>query len=265
MDQGDQLLANLLPGLRDVRAPLSTGCIWLLTLWLILEDRVPTPQKAHGVWGSLYRLGDLIGPAGVLASGAFLAYLIGAMLAVRVVTVNAREAPKAARFRSGGTALAPRVSRLAYDDLVSFLQDQGRLARPVPEGTAAVNPERERGERLVVGLAVRDILGETRQLRTKLLIASYDLFNEYDRAVGEAEFRKNVAYALLGLTATLSWLQSPWWALLLVVSARLYVAGVGSERAANDVIVQAVVAGLITPLSITGAAGVPAVPTGRSQ
>lgn len=265
MDQGDILLANLLPGLRDVRAPLSTGCIWLLTLWLILEDRVPTPQRAHGVWASLYRLGDLIGPAGVLASGAFLAYLVGAMLAVRVVTVNAREAPNAARFRSGGTALAPRVSRLAYDDLVSFLQDQERLPRPVPGGTATTNPERERGERLVAGLAVRDILGETRQLRTKLLIASYDLFNEYDRAVGEAEFRKNVAYALLGLTATLSWLQSPWWALLLIVSARLYVAGVGSERAANDVIVQAVVAGLITPLSITGAAGVPAIPTGRSQ
>ncbi|MFE3033375.1 hypothetical protein ACFXKY_17225 [Streptomyces canus] len=263
MDQGDYLLTNLLPGLRDVRAPLSTGCIWLLTLWLILEDRVPTPQKAHGVWASLYRLGDLIGPAGVLAAGAFLAYLIGAMLAVRVVTVNAREAPKAARFRSGGTALTPRVSRLAYDDLVSFLQDQERLPRPASEGTAAAHPEHERGERLVAGLAVRDILGETRQLRTKLLIASYDLFNEYDRAVGEAEFRKNVSYALVGLTATLSWLQSPWWALLVTVSARLYIAALGSEQAANDVIVQAVVAGLITPLSITGASGVPAVPTRR--
>lgn len=265
MDQGDDLLANLLPGLRDVRAPLSTGCIWLLTLWLILEDRVPTSRQAHGVWASLYRLGDLIGPAGVLAAGSFLAYLIGAMLAVRVVTVNAREAPKTARLRIGGTALTPRVSRLAYDDLVSFLQDQGRLPRPAPESTAAVTPERERGERLVVGLAVRDILGETRQLRTKLLIASYDLFNEYDRAVGEAEFRKNVSYALVGLTATLSWLQSPWWALLLIVSVRLHIAGVASEQAANDVIVQAVVAGLVTPLSVTGAAGVPAVPTGRSQ
>ncbi|MFF7868499.1 hypothetical protein ACFZCT_18860 [Streptomyces qaidamensis] len=259
------MLANLLPGLRDVRAPLSTGCIWLLTLWLILEDHVPTPQQAHGVWASLYRLGGLIGPAGVLASGAFLAYLIGAMLAVRVVTVNAREAPKAMAFWGGRTALAPRVSRFAYDDLVSFLHNQDRLPQPEPDGTAAVSPERERGARLVANLTVRDILGETRQLRTKLLIANYDLFNEYDRAVAEAEFRKNVAYALLGLTAALSWLQSPWWALLLIVFARLYVAGVGSERAANDVIVQSVVAGLITPFSITGAAGVPAVPTGLSQ
>ncbi|GGM06324.1 hypothetical protein GCM10010129_57500 [Streptomyces fumigatiscleroticus] len=136
-------------------------------------------------------------------------------------------------------------------------QDQERLPRSEPERTAVPDPERERerGERLVADLAVRDILGETRQLRTKLLIASYDLFNEYDRAVGEAEFRKNVAYAFLGLIAALTWMQSPWWALLLIVSARLYVAGLGSGQAANDVVVQAVVAGLVTPLSITGAAG----------
>lgn len=259
------MLANLLPGLRDVRAPLSAGCIWLLTLWLILEDRVPAPQQARGIWASLYRLGDLIGPAGVLASGAFLAYLIGAILAVRVVTVNAKEAPKAARFWDAKTTLTPRVSRLAHDDLVGFLRDHGRVPTPEPEVTESGRLERERGQRLVVNLAARDILGETRQLRTKLLIANYDLFNEYDRAVGEAEFRKNVAYSLVGLTATLSWLQSPWWAFLLIVSARLYIAGVGSERAANDVIVQAVVAGLITPLAMTGAAGVPAVPAGRSQ
>ncbi|MFD3504060.1 hypothetical protein ACFWWT_13465 [Streptomyces sp. NPDC058676] len=259
------MLANLLPGLRDVRAPLSTGCIWLLTLWLVLGDRVPTQQQAHGVWVSLYRLGGLIGPAGVLAAGAFLAYLIGAMLAVRVVTVNTQEAPKTARFWDARTTITPRVSRLAFNDLVAFLQDEGRIPAPQPETNSGAGLERQRGERLVVNLAARDILGETRQLRIKLLTANYDLFNEYDRAVGEAEFRKNVAYALVGLTAALSWLQSPWWALLIVVSVRLYVAGVGSERAANDVLIQAVVAGLVTPVALSGAAGVPAVPTRRSQ
>lgn len=43
--------------------------------------------------------------------------------------------------------------------------------------------DREPGERLTVNLAVREILGETRQLRTKLLVANADLFNGYDRAV----------------------------------------------------------------------------------
>jgi hypothetical protein len=84
------LLANPLPCLRDVRAPLSTGCVWLLTLWLILEDRVPTSQQAHDVWASLYRLGDVIGPAGVLASGAFLAFLIDALrVSVHEISIHA--------------------------------------------------------------------------------------------------------------------------------------------------------------------------------
>ncbi|MFI1169083.1 hypothetical protein ACH4UM_37340 [Streptomyces sp. NPDC020801] len=256
------MLTNLLPGLRDVRAPLAAGCIWLLTLWLILEDRLPTRQQARGIWASLYRLGGLVGAGGVFAAGAFLAYLVGAVLSVRVVTVNAHKAPRTWRFWESGT-LPPPVSRLALNDLVAFLQEHGTLLPSDPQ--ASMNAERRRGQRQVVDLAVRAILGETRQLRTKLLLANSELFNEYDRAVAEAEFRKNVAFASVGLTAALGWLHSPWWASLLIFVGRLYQAGVGSERAANDVIVQAVVAGLVTPAALSEAAGVPAVPSGRSR
>ncbi|MFE7856532.1 hypothetical protein [Streptomyces sp. NPDC057403] len=107
---------------------------------------------------------------------------------------------------------------------------------PVPQQGEIRDPRRERGERGLVNLVARDVLGKTRQLRIELLIANYDLFNAYGLAVGEAEFRKNVSYAL----------------------ARL--AGVGSERIANDLIIQAVVAGLLEPATLTGAAGLPAVP-----
>ena len=31
------MLVNLLPGLRDLRAPLSAGFIWLLGIWLLVE------------------------------------------------------------------------------------------------------------------------------------------------------------------------------------------------------------------------------------
>jgi hypothetical protein len=257
LDGGGTVLTNVLPGLRDVRAPLSAGFIWLVTLWLLLEDRVPTRHEASGVWASLYRLGAVIGTTGVLAAGTFLAYLIGAVLAVRVVTVNAREAPKRLMFWKSRT-VGPRLSRLAFTDLVTFLQAHGKFPAREPSADMGTRP----GERLTVNLAVREILGETRQLRTKLLLANADLFNEYDRAVGEAEFRKNVSFALVGLTAALTWHHSPWWALLLVFVVRLYSAGVSSERAANDVIVQAVVANLVTPFFLDSAAGVPAVPTG---
>ncbi|WP_159104179.1 hypothetical protein [Streptomyces sp. CdTB01] len=232
-----------------------------MTLWLIVEERVPTRERARGVWASLYRLGGLMGPAALLASAAFAAYLVGAMVMVRVATVNVQEARKTARLRTIQMMFRPRVSKLAFDDLIHFLQVQGRV--PVPQQGEIWDPEREQGERGLVNLVARDVLGETRQLRIKLLIANYDLFNEYDRAVGEAEFRKNVSYALVGLAAALSWLYSPWWALLLAVPLRLYIAGVGSERIANDVIIQAVVAGLLEPATLTGAAGLPAVPAER--
>jgi hypothetical protein len=125
-----------------------------------------------------------------------------------------------------------------------------------------LSAEGRRGQRDVVNLAVRKILGETRQLRTKLLLANADLFNEYDRAVAEAEFRKNVAIAASGLAAVLIWLHSPWWGLLFLFTVRLYRAGVVSERAANEVIVQAVVSGLVTLATLSEASGVPAVPAG---
>jgi hypothetical protein len=126
-DRGGEKLANLLPRLRDVRAPLSAGCIWLLTLWLMVEHGVPTREQARGVWASLYRLDGLMGPDALLAAAAFAAFLIGAMPMVRVATVKVQEARKTARLRTIQTVLRPWVSKLAFDDLVRFLQAQGRV------------------------------------------------------------------------------------------------------------------------------------------
>ncbi|MFJ9121762.1 hypothetical protein ACIRJO_40310 [Streptomyces sp. NPDC102394] len=121
------------------------------------------------------------------------------MVMVGVATVNVQDARKTARLRNIQMMGRPRVSKLAFDfdDLVRFLQVQGRV--PVPQQGEIRDPRRQQGERGLVNLVARDVLGETWQLRIKLLIANYDLFNEYDRAVGEAEFRKNVSYALVGL------------------------------------------------------------------
>ncbi|WP_406457298.1 hypothetical protein OH768_25540 [Streptomyces sp. NBC_01622] len=211
------------------------------------------------MWASLYRISGLIGSSGLLAAGAFLAYLIGAVLAVRVVTVNAHEAPKTFRFWES-RSITPPLSRLALEDLTVFLRANDTVPKPDPQ--AELSAEGRRGQRDVVNLAVRKILGETRQLRTKLLLANADLFNEYDRAVAEAEFRKNVAIAASGLGAVLIWLHSPLWGLLFLFTVRLYRAGVVSERGANEVIVQAVVSGLVTPATLSEASGVPAVPAG---
>jgi hypothetical protein len=74
-----------------------------------VEHQVPTKEQARGVWASLYPLGGLIGPAALLASAAFAAYLIGSMLMARVATTNVREARKTARLRNVQMALRPRI------------------------------------------------------------------------------------------------------------------------------------------------------------
>jgi len=55
-----QILANALPGFRDLRAPLTAGYIWLLFAWLWAS---PDPdQMTTGFGGSLHDLSQRAGP-----------------------------------------------------------------------------------------------------------------------------------------------------------------------------------------------------------
>jgi len=72
-------LANVLPGIRDLRAPLAAGYIWLLGLWLALEPTIPSRSQAGGVLGSVYELGDELSTVGLGIAASFVAYVVGAL------------------------------------------------------------------------------------------------------------------------------------------------------------------------------------------
>ena len=76
------MLMNLLPGLRDLRAPLAAGYLWLIGLWLLLVDAVPSRSKATGVVAHVYTLTHDLGHGVVLAAISFAAYLVGSILSV---------------------------------------------------------------------------------------------------------------------------------------------------------------------------------------
>ncbi|MFF4392878.1 MULTISPECIES: hypothetical protein [unclassified Streptomyces] len=40
------MLASLLPGLRELRTPLATGYLYLLLLFLLFSDSIPTKNEA---------------------------------------------------------------------------------------------------------------------------------------------------------------------------------------------------------------------------
>jgi hypothetical protein len=77
------VLMNLLPGLRELRAPLAAGYLWLIALWLWLGRMGWVPAKRPPGSGEVARLWDLGGTLGrtvVLAAVTFVAYLVGSFL-----------------------------------------------------------------------------------------------------------------------------------------------------------------------------------------
>jgi hypothetical protein len=78
------MLASLLPGLRELRAPLAAGYLWLVTGWLVLRDRVDTDSQA--VQG-LLDLRDVTSTAGYIAALSFIAFMLGALWEAFVASV----------------------------------------------------------------------------------------------------------------------------------------------------------------------------------
>jgi hypothetical protein len=71
------VLASILPGVRDVRAPLASGYIWLLSLYLALEPIVP--KKPHGIWASVDHLRHMFSLVATGLAVSFVAYLVGSI------------------------------------------------------------------------------------------------------------------------------------------------------------------------------------------
>lgn len=75
------MLASLLPGLREIRAPLAAGYLWIAFLWLILRTRIPRAAEADGLIGGIYEISSAAGRPAVLAALSFLAYVTGVLSA----------------------------------------------------------------------------------------------------------------------------------------------------------------------------------------
>lgn len=72
------LLANLLPGLRELRAPLAAGYVWLLGIWLLFHDEVHK-RHASGAIGAVLTIREQLGPVGLISAATFSAYVVGSL------------------------------------------------------------------------------------------------------------------------------------------------------------------------------------------
>jgi hypothetical protein len=105
------MLTSLLPGIRNLRAPLAAGYLWLLALGLLLEPHIPDRANATGLIASLYRLSGALRPAGLLAVATFAAYLIGSLsMALLTTPLRALAPARIEPERAGTWNTLPRVS-----------------------------------------------------------------------------------------------------------------------------------------------------------
>jgi hypothetical protein len=73
------VLSNLLPGVRDLRAPLSTGYLWLVLGWVVFRDQIASAEASNQLVHDIHGAVDGA-PAGVVAAGVtFCAYIVGAL------------------------------------------------------------------------------------------------------------------------------------------------------------------------------------------
>jgi hypothetical protein len=77
------ILANLMPGVRAVRAPLAAGFLLLLSLWLMVDESVPR-HPSDGIWASLNRLSPLATAFGTVGIVTFAAYVAGSLYIVAI-------------------------------------------------------------------------------------------------------------------------------------------------------------------------------------
>jgi hypothetical protein len=74
------MFATLLPGFRDLRAPLAAGYLWLAAAWVWFAERLPSsPEEASGLLKKAYELAEAAGRPAIGVAVSFAAYLIGAV------------------------------------------------------------------------------------------------------------------------------------------------------------------------------------------
>ena len=109
------MLSNLLPGLRELRAPLAAGVLWLLAAWMAWEPHIPSVQTATGGMQSVYRLRGFVPELAVGAVAGFLAYLVGSVsVAVFSGAIKSRFPVVIARRQRRFNTLTPSAVEALY-------------------------------------------------------------------------------------------------------------------------------------------------------
>jgi hypothetical protein len=265
------MLANLLPGIREIRTPLAVGYIWLMTFWLWIPQHFKDTVPSTGVPGDIARLAHYSGRAGIAVALSFIAYLVGALSAALFDGPSKRtgsllyyyvgfgtdyydsERPVTVRFRDFfSVVLPPPNDAVAWTiftvvDARYLFTGINKLS-VAAEREAAVRNRDSAWRRTYLAHLIQQVFAQG----NGLLGVQQDLFSAYDRLKAEYEFRSGIAVPLTALIVTLAVRWTPLW--LIALLPLLLLLRTGSERLmeAGDVLADAHLRGLLPVVSPPG-------------
>ena len=261
------MLPSLLPGLRELRAPLAAGYIWLFSVWLGLHSSLPKRAEAHGIVDAIYDLGDVISVLGLGVAISFIAYLLGAIsqsmlddplrFAGRVLRPALLLPGDPARFRELVAVSPPPLQNRTAEGFRGEISKSGLLAlhaflRGLLQEKVGKASIRVQGT-IPDDLTMRYVLGifsEFRVVQTRLIGESNELFTQFDRFRAEAEFRRSMVVPLSVLVILVA-VQTTWiWLFGFLIQFLLYRDAVRLQESAGDVLADAVAAAKVSSPSL---------------
>lgn len=239
------MLSSVLPGLRELRAPVAAGFLWLVAFWFCFEARLTDDALTSGALGAAVRLEGILESIGLGATLSFGAYLIGS-LSVFALSVPLRRVMRTSDHPRGGwrdtlspgawqavqlvaSEAAGRLNRVLSLSGIDIDQAIDRW-RPDPHVTTSQSPlsswlakrcrareaggwradafvhPSERHKQRLARLVISDLPAIA---STRLLGKHPDVFSAIDRSRAEVEFRLAVAPPVLGLSASIACREAP--------------------------------------------------------
>lgn len=260
------LLSNLLPGIRNVRAPLTAGYLWLVALWVLFSARIEPQGDAPTIVAGFENLHLADNPIWVAAGVTAVAYIVGVITTeVMVGSVRAVRGWQRRRRTPGSVIITPGERRA--DVIVQPprqvdtypLSSRGR--RVIEDSVQRelkdlVNASKEREPELEEVFRGRDkvavVAEQLGEVASRLRAAENPLFDEVDRLRAEAEFR----YAVSVPISVLCFLGLLWWRpegaeflgllpLAAIPAGFLIWLAFRSQQRSNDVMADALLAGVV--------------------
>jgi tetratricopeptide (TPR) repeat protein len=235
------VLANLLPGLREIRAPLISGYLWLVFFFLVLHEQLPTQETASSTLEPLFDLAHDLSALGVVTVSGVAAYLVGSAVQ-ELLKLLCTVLPGKPFYGEAGTHLST-AGRADLERAVEIrIQSIRRRLFQVALSPGEKGVDEEPSS--------RSVERELPLIRTLLLGEHADLIGELDRLQAEADLRITVAIPVIFFALLFAIEISPWWLFALTAAGLLLAQGYQRQIEAGDLLAKALRIGKVSAPSL---------------